>query len=107
MGNSMAIWLEHQASIKREGISTSAYAKRHNIPLKNLYYWLRKARAAAVPASVVAPKVFVALRVAEPVALPAPMSCVLILGSGIRLEMPALPSPAWLLALSRSVQGAR
>lgn len=111
MGHSMAIWLEHQAAIKREGTSTSAYAKRHNIPIKNLYYWLRKVRAAAVPASVVAPKVFVALRVAEPVTLPVPppvpMSCVLILGSGMRLEMPALPSPAWLIALSRSVQGAR
>lgn len=111
MANSMAIWSEHQAAIKREGISTSAYAKRHNIPLKNLYYWLRKVRVAAVPASVVAPKVFVALRVAEPVALPVapsvPMGCVLILGSGMRLEMPALPSPAWLNALSRSAQGAR
>ena len=107
MKKSLAFWSEHIAAIKREGISTSAYAKRHDLPIKSLYYWQRKVRLAAAPAKVIRPKAFVALRVGEPVTVSSPMGCVLVLASGMRLEMPALPSPAWLSALSRSAQGAR
>ncbi len=106
MKKGLAFWSEHMAAIKQGGISTSAYAKRHDIPVKSLYYWQRKVRLAAAPAKVAGPKAFVALRVSEP-AESTPMGCVLVLACGMRLEMPALPSPAWLTALSRSAQGAR
>lgn len=107
MKKGLAFWSTHLAAIKQEGISTSAYAKRHGIALKRLYYWQRKVRLAAAPAKVLGPKAFVALRIGEPVAVSTPMGCVLVLACGMRLEMPALPSPAWLTALSRSAQGAR
>jgi transposase-like protein len=106
MKKSLAFWSEHIAAIKQEGISTSAYAKRHDLPLKSLYYWQRKALLATAPAKAITPKAFVTLRVSEPVAVSASMGCVLVLACGMRLEMPALPSPAWLTALSRSAQGA-
>ncbi|HWZ48469.1 MAG TPA: hypothetical protein VNX00_09670 [Herbaspirillum sp.] len=107
MRKGSAFWSAHMAAIKREGISTSAYAKRHGIALKSLYYWQRKARQAAAPAKARQSKTFVALRVAETVAVPAPIGCVLILACGMRLEMAALPAPAWLDALHRAAQGAR
>lgn len=107
MKKDLAFWREHMAAIEQEGISISAYAKRHDIPLKRLYYWLRKVRLAAAPAKASGAKAFVALRISEPEAVPVPMGCVLILAGGMRLEMPALPSPTWLMALNRPTQGAR
>jgi hypothetical protein len=104
-----AFWLEHVAAIKRESISTNAYAQRHGIAVKRLYYWQRKSRA-AMAATLVRPsqpKAFIAVRVAEPLVAPVPISCTLVLGSGIRLEMSALPTPQWLVALGRAAQGAR
>ena len=50
---------------------------------------------------------FVALRVAPAVTEAANGPCTLVLGSGLRLEMAALPSPAWLLALDLAHAGAR
>lgn len=107
MKKDLAFWSAHLAAIKQEEMSVSAYARRHDIPAKSLYYWQRKVRLAAVPAKVIAPKAFVAVRVSEPVAVSAPMGCVLVLTCGMRLEMPALPSPAWLIALGRSALGGR
>ena len=104
-----AYWMAHVAAINRETISTNAYAQRHGIAVKRLYYWQRKLRAAAVatPLRKHQPKAFVALCVAEPVAAPGPTSCTLVLESGMRLEMSALPAPAWLIALGRAAQGVR
>ncbi len=62
MNQDLAFWSKHMAAIKQEGISTSAYAKRHGLAAKSLYYWQRKARRAAAPTKVVGPKAFVALR---------------------------------------------
>lgn len=104
MKRDRTFWMAHIAAIEEEGVATSAYAKRHGLALKSLYYWHRKVRLAAVPTS---PQAFVALRVSEPMADSASMACVLVLACGLRLEMPALPSPVWLAALSRSAQGAR
>ena len=102
-----AFWIEHIAAIKREAISTSAYAKRHKIALKSLYYWQRKLSAATAPqVSTSQPKAFVALRVSEQVLGQGPTSCTLVLESVMRLEMSALPAPAWLAALGRATQGA-
>ena len=104
-----AFWLEHVAAINRETISTNAYAERHGIAVKRLYYWQRKLRAtaAATPVRKSQPKKFLALRVSEPVAAQGSPSCTLVLESGMRLEMSALPAPAWLAALGRAAQGAR
>ena len=49
---------------------------------------------------------FVALRVVD-AAAGAATPCTLVLASGLRLEMAALPSPAWLLALDQAQTGAR
>ena len=107
MEKGRAFWTAHVAAIEEEGVATSVYAKRHELALKSLYYWQRKARLAAAPTKPISPQAFVALRVSEPVANSASLSCVLVLACGMRLELPALPSPAWLVALSRSAQEVR
>ena len=101
-------WLAHVAAIKQEGISTAAYAKRHGLAAKSLYYWQRKLRI-ATPATSRASNgsAFVALRVAESAVVRQPHAvCTLMLASGLRLEMTTLPATEWLAALGRAVQGA-
>jgi len=110
MDKKTEFWMAHIAAIKREGISTSAYAKRHALAVKSLYRWQRKLKCATiVPASASHGGAFVALQVAapEPVIERPLNGCTLILGASLRVEMPALPAPAWLAALSRSAQGER
>lgn len=104
-----AYWLEHVAALNRQLISTSEYAKRHGIAVKRLYYWQRKLRTApaATPVRASQAKAFVAVRVAEPVVEQRPFSCTLVLESGMRLEMSAVPAPVWLAAVVRAAQGAR
>jgi len=105
--NDSAFWAKHLEAIKREAMSKTEYAKRHGISVKRLYYWQRRLKAP--PANTVAasqPKAFVSLRVEEPVSHRS-TNCTLVLGSGMRLEMSALPAPTWLAALVKSAQGAR
>ena len=105
--NGSAFWAAHLEAIKREATSKAEYAKRNGISVKRLYYWQRKLKephANTVAASE--PKTFVSLRVEEPVSHRSP-SCTLVLGSGMCLEMSALPAPTWLAALVKSAQGAR
>lgn len=104
MNKGAVCWQRHVAAIRREGISTSAYAKRHRIAVKRLYYWQRK--AAAATAGGIQPGTFVALRVEPSIKAPALASCTVVLATGVRLEMCTLPSPEWLAALSRATQGA-
>ncbi|MFM7460313.1 MAG: IS66 family insertion sequence element accessory protein TnpA [Burkholderiales bacterium] len=117
MRHGTAYWTAHLAAIKREGISTSAYARRHRIAAHSLYYWQHKLSAVPdaarrPPAHQASadtnklPNAFVALRVAEPVAAAAQDRCTLLLGSGLRLELSALPTPTWLAALDRTLRGA-
>jgi hypothetical protein len=104
--NDSAFWAEHLKAIKREATTKTEYAKRHRISVKRLYYWQRKLKEP--PANTVAvsqPKTFVSLLVEEPVSHRSP-SCTLVLGSGMCLEMSALPAPTWLAALVKSAQGA-
>jgi len=101
-------WKAHVLAISREGISTSAYAKRQDLSAKSLYGWQRKFKAEAgvlAPASL-RPS-FVAVRVTDSISSPSRTACVLHLGCGMRLEMTALPSPEWLAGLGRATQGAR
>jgi hypothetical protein len=104
-----AIWAAHVAAIEQGSISARAYAQQHDISLASLYYWRRKLKMAAGKPEV-APQPgskFVALRLAAGAMLaPRPTSCTLILASGLRLEMPALPAPEWLAAVGRALQEA-
>ena len=107
MKKATEFWLEHVAAIKQEGTSTNAYAKRHGIAVKRLYYWQRKMKAAALPVEAGQPKAaFVALCVAESAIVQRSTHCTLLLGAGLRLEMDVLPAPEWLAALSRAAPGA-
>ena len=82
----------------------TVYAKRHGLPLASLYYWRQKLLVVDGKAAPTAHGKFVAVRIAE-AALPS--ACTLILPSGLRLEMPVLPAPAWLAALEHLHAGAR
>jgi hypothetical protein len=103
-------WTSHVEACRREGSAASVYARLHGLTLASLYYWRRKLKLAAAitdgtgagPAGK-----FVALRVMD-VAGDAPTGpCTLVLRSGLRLELAALPSPTWLLAFEQAHAGAR
>ncbi|MBC7498900.1 MAG: hypothetical protein H7315_00060 [Herminiimonas sp.] len=108
MKKTREFWQGHVDTVKREGTSTSAYAKRHGVSLKSLYRWQRTLKCVpALPTTANLPVAFVSLRVAES-AVDAPSSgCSLMLGTGLRLEMSSLPSPDWLATLMHAAQGAR
>ena len=102
-------WTSHVEACHRQGIAASEYAREHGLTLASLYYWRRKlklAAAVAVDANGSANK-FVALRVVDAAAAAANSPCTLVLRSGLRLELAALPSPAWLVAFEQAHAGAR
>lgn len=107
-------WESHVAAAKRETVSASEYARRHDISVAALYYWQRKLKTAtastpkkvstlAKPAHASS---FVELRVLDKQLVP-PCLCTLVLPSELRLEMLVLPEPSWLVALGYAMQGAR
>lgn len=100
-------WTSHVEACRREGVVASVYARQHDLTLASLYYWRRKlTRAAATGADGTANQ-FVALRVAAAAVGAASGPCTLVLRSGLRLELAAPPSPAWLLALDQAHAGVR
>ena len=104
----LEFWAPHVAAIEQESVPTAEYAKRHGLALHSLYYWRQKIKAAAqTSGSPERSNAFVALTISEPVPAQQPGSCTLVLGSGVRVELPALPAPEWLAALGRAMQGAR
>lgn len=110
MDGDTEFWTSHVDACGREGTAASVYARQHGLTLTSLYYWRRKLKLATTVnddgASGPTSK-FVALRVVD-AAAGAPISqCTLVLHSGLRLELAALPSPAWLLALDQVHAGAR
>lgn len=108
MRHGSAFWMAHLTAIEREAISMNAYAKRHRIAVKRLYYWQRKLKTSGKPPiHANQPNTFVALRIAEPVIGQSPTHCTLMFESGMRLEMSGLPAPTWLAALGSALQGAR
>jgi transposase-like protein len=111
MAGDTEFWSSHVEACRREGAAASVYARQHGLTLASLYYWRRKLTPAAVANSGngggIAMGKFVSLRVVDAQASAATGSCTLVLGSGLRLEMTALPSPAWLLALEQAHAGAR
>lgn len=115
MKNAQKYWSKHIAAIKAQGITTSAYARRHDLALATLYYWQRKLQSATTAGALIEPtqsprrlSKFIALTVGDPVreVVRSGTLCTLVLSGGIRLEMSTLPDPQWLAALGRSTQGA-
>ena len=102
-------WTSHVEACRREGTAASMYARRHGLTLASLYYWRRKLTPVTVvtDGSGSATGKFVALRIVSEQVGAVTGSCTLVLGSGLRLEMAALPSPAWLLAVEQAHAGAR
>lgn len=91
-----AFWMGHVATIERDSIAASKYARQHGLSVTALRYWHRKLRASAMevpPASQ-----FLTLSVARSGGGPHQSGCILTL-AGVRLEMPTLPPPEWLAAV--------
>ncbi len=115
MKNAQHYWSKHLAAIKRQGVTTSAYARKHKLALASLYHWQRKLQSATTTGAPIEPaqpprqpSKFIALTVGDPLREVARsgMSCTLVLAGGMRLEMNALPDPHWLAAVGRTTQGA-
>ena len=100
-------WTSHIEACRREGMAASVYARQHGLTLASLYYWRRKLTRAAATGADGAANQFVALRVVDMAVGAATGTCTLVLRSGLRLELAALPSPAWLLALDQAHAGGR
>lgn len=98
-------WMAHVAASQLETISASEYAKRHDLSVKSLYYWRRKLKKPGKADAALPVGKFVELRIAPGGSRP--NNCTLVLPSGLRLEMSALPQPEWLAALVRAVPGMR
>ena len=107
MSKKAEFWLTHVAAIRQEGVSTSAYAKRHGLSVKSLYGWQSKCnQRISAPAERGAPRSFVALQIGDADVAQRGAECTVVLPSGVRLEMASLPAPAWLAGLGRAIEGA-
>lgn len=112
-GPGQAWWEMHLDAITREGIGTKAYAQREGLPVSSLYYWRRrlKARKLNAPQSYASaaapvPRQFVPVSVGvtpEADHTGAADRYVLALGTGLRLELPGLPSPQWLAQVRQAL----
>lgn len=99
MSQRMEYWIAHLSSLDAEGISTKAYAEREGLSVASLYYWRKRVKSAKDASKI--SRRFVAVQV-EP--SPQPISCALVLGPGVRLELGQLPTPAWLAALGMALR---
>ena len=115
MKNAQQYWSKHIAALKSLGVTTSTYARQHDLALATLYHWQRKLRPATTARATIAPtqplrrpSKFIALTVGDPVreVVRSGTPCTLVLAGGLRLEMATLPDPQWLAAVGRSAQGA-
>lgn len=98
-------WLAHVAAAALEAIPASAYARRHGLAVKSLYYWRRKRQASGRADAAAQGGKFISLRIAP--GSSHQNSCTLKLSPGLHLEMSALPSPEWLVAMTRALPGMR
>lgn len=107
MNIDIEFWTSHVDAARREGVPASVYAREHGLALASLYYWRRKLHIAAAASAGGSTGKFVALRVVVDAPTVQACHCALLLGSGLRLEMAALPSPDWLLAVAQANSGER
>lgn len=107
MKNSKGVqfWTEHLACVNREGLSLMAYAAKHGLRVKTLYYWSSKLKKTDSVKPAPTDSQFVALRVSQAPPIKSEPSCVLVVSSTLRLELQALPSTQWLAALAHSLRG--
>lgn len=101
MSSQEEYWLAHLAAIEREGISVKAYAEREKVSAWSLYDRRRKLKA-KLGTNQSEGCGFVAVQV--PLAA-THESCRLKVGEQLELELPALPTPAWLAALWAALSG--
>ena len=111
-GPGQAWWQSHLDTIDREGIAVKAYARREGLDESSLYYWRRRIglqsqdpqQPAAHRSDDDAPSCgrFMAVRV-ETVGQTSVPHHVLILGSGLRLELSSLPNPQWLAQVNQAL----
>lgn len=106
-GPGQAYWEAHLNAIDAEGIDACAYAKREGLAVSKLYYWRRRLKLHAGDTLATTPpgrspeRLFVPVAVGETAAQ---SGCwLLILTSGVRLELPSLPSPQWLAQVSQAL----
>ena len=99
MSDRREFWSRHLAAIKREGITTKAYAEREGLSVGSLYQWRHELKGHAPHC---AGGGFVAVELDLPSRTE---RCVLRLSGGAALELEALPGPAWLAALSAALSG--
>jgi transposase-like protein len=105
MSGDTEFWTSHVDALQRESVAVSIYARRHGLALASLYYWRRKLKMAADAGAVgAATGKFVALRLVGAAPAVSAAACTLLLGSGLRLEMTALPSPHGWRHLSKPVR---
>src|SRR5690625_372224 len=98
-------WQRHIHAQRESGLNIKAYARRESLSVNMLYQWRgllgltrRQARSQVTQSS--SPGFAQATVAVVDHALNASTSpCRLTLGPGMHLEMAALPSPQWLLAL--------
>lgn len=93
MSDRREFWSRHLAAIKREGITTKAYAEREGLSVGSLYQWRRELKGHAPHC---AGGGFVSVALEQP---PRTERCVLRLSGGVALELAELPGPNWLAAL--------
>jgi transposase-like protein len=100
-------WSAHVAAAKLEAISSSEYARRHEISVSALYYWQRKLKSESPLHEVGQNVKFVELKVDHAISTSRQTACSLTWPSGMRLEISALPSPDWLNAIATTLPGVR
>ena len=112
-GRDPSWWQGHLQRIEQEGISTKAYAQREGLDVKELYESRRNFKR-RVSAPMVADnptrvsRQFVELRPCLDSSKDtgsSDVNCCLVLPSGVRLEMSALPNTGWIAALAHELGG--
>lgn len=104
-----AYWQSHIEGLKKEGLSKTAYCKRHGLSVKSLYRWGRKLSGNGIDKLITADKKnpFVAIQLKDEKVLQSSPSYVIHVGIHMRIELPTLPSPLWLGELWQSLEGVR
>ncbi len=104
-------WEQHIAALRTSGQTSAGYAREHDLSVHALGWWRRKLhrlQPTGPTRAVVGAKAskFVALKVAEPIAVRQLGTTMLFVGE-VRLQMNELPPPAWLAEVSQALRGAR
>lgn len=101
MGCGAEYWSGHLAAIEAEKITTKAYAEREGLAVGSLYEWRRRLNGGRpTPPQRQRGRGFVPVQIRR---TSEPMHCTLTIGAGVTLELPQLPSPDWLAALSAAL----